>query len=211
MDTLVAASNDVVVPEAIEDESKEQDGTLSNQHEADLVVVDETGRLPPVADEDTQASRDRGEDDRLVVTRVGDEHPESIPRRQRRIIISNSNPIRILIKDRLLPLVLTGLGHFESWTEQFLNEAETIENEVTGSTFWRIVIQYNLVSIAFVMLGLLLVFCGRHFLITFTILEAFRHGDSEALQKNLSLLKRQVDSIYEANKKDDLEDEDGSK
>ena len=68
---------------------------------------------------------------------------------------------------------------------------------------------YNPEAIVGMITGFLLVFFGGFFVVTVAMVEAFRHGGSDALFVNLNILREQIKVVEKANEEDNKVDEDG--
>ena len=93
---------------------------------------------------------------------------------------------------------------FLTWMERLLGFMIVQINNAQAS--YQLLDHVNPKALLGIFGGLLLIFYGAHFIVTFTIVEAFRHGGSEIFFHNLTILWDQLKSVEEAEKEDDLID-----
>jgi len=124
---------------------------------------------------------------------------------QRKQGLSTESAVAQVIKTRVIPK----LNEIADRAEDRLGELFDYVEHLQGLKESSFLSGVDLVRISRIYLGVLMLLFGRSFIVTFTMVEAFHHGGSSILMDNVSLLQKQIQSVVEANEKDNLIDDDG--
>jgi hypothetical protein len=131
------------------------------------------------------------------------------PVKRTKLGISKEHPIAIIIRDTILPPVRNSFERLQSKIENgYIHFDEFMSS---NSALIDKLHEYNALLVFYTICGSLLVLFGKHFIVTFTIVEAFRHGGIDEFFNNVKILADQFVAIRTAVKEDDELDEDGSK
>ena len=134
-------------------------------------------------------------------------HVDEVAQPQRKRGLNPDHPIGHQIKHFILPRVGFVLGRAENTCDSMLCEVDTLNENYEKHA--ETIDQFRPRQTTHIAMGLLLMFLGQRFAITFSIIEAFRHGGSADFMKNVHLLIEQSKAVLQAEVADERTDADG--